>query len=713
MTTESKGTKKYFELTTDRRGIATLIFNTPESRANIFSRGALLEFADRLDELAEDKSIKALFIESGKEDIFIAGADIHEIKAADDKETIFAFVRQGQDIFTKLASLPLPTIAMIDGACLGGGLEMSLACSFRVATSHPHTRIGLPEVNLGILPGFGGTQRLTPLVGYAKAMELIIGGKRLKGEKALKLGVVDACVPSGYLGFKKEEFIEEILTGNLGKKLCCARKGIAWYEKLAPVRTFIGRVAEKKVRAKTHGHYPAPLAVIKVMEESFGKPLKDGLAIERQAVTGLALTPISKNLIELFLISEQLKKETFSTAQAEEIQHSAIVGTGAMGSGIAWALNNQDIDVRLKDINNDSIGRAIANIRKIYEGIRKRRRLDEREIALKMDKITFSTEYEGFDDTDFLLEAVVEDLKVKQQVYKEFEAILQPSAIIASNTSSLSISNLAAQLDHPNRFVGMHFFNPVHRMPLVEIIAGEKTDDQTVATVVKLAKRMGKTPIKVKESEGFLVNRILMPYLSEAVTMFEEGEDIQKIDAALLSFGMPMGPFALIDTVGVDIGEKVSAILHRAYGERMVVSEIMTRMVEKGWLGKKSGVGFYDHTKKHPEINRGIAGLQKGKAKLDEQTILDRTLLTMINEAARCLEEGVVDNAGYLDMAMVMGTGFPAFRGGLMRYADDLGIDAVVGRLGLLKTTCGSRFAPCDLLLSMDRSHATFYGGAL
>lgn len=711
MTTQPKEIKKYFELTTDSRGIATLTFDTPESKANIFTRAALLEFAGHIDALAGDGSVKALFIESAKDNIFIAGADIHEIKAADDKETITAFVQQGQDIFTKLASLPFPTIAMIDGACLGGGLEMSLACTYRIATSHPHTRIGLPEVNLGILPGFGGTQRLPPLVGYAKAMELIIGAKRLKGEKALKLGLVDACVPSGYLEFKKEEFIEEILTGNLKKKLCCSRKGISWYEKLAPVRKIIGRVAEKKVLAKTHGHYPAPLAVIRVMEESFGKPLKDGLQIERQAVTQLALTPISKNLIELFFISEQLKKETFSTAGAKTIRHSAIVGTGAMGSGIAWALNNQDIDVRLKDINNDSIGRAIAAIRKIYEGIRKRRRLTEREIALKMDKITFTTGYNGFGDTDFLLEAVVEDLNIKQQVYNEFEAVLESEAIIASNTSSLSISNLAGKLNYPNRFIGMHFFNPVHRMPLVEIIAGEKTDEQTIATVVQLTKRMGKTPIKIKESAGFLVNRILMPYLSEAAIMFEQGEDIQKIDATLLTFGMPMGPFTLIDTVGVDIGGKVSEILHQAYGDRMAVSEIMTRMVEKGWLGKKSGLGFYDHKKKHPEINRGIQTLQKEKNQFDEQTICDRMLLTMINEAARCLEEGVVANAGYLDMAMVMGTGFPAFRGGLMRYADELGIDAIVIRLGLLKTTYGSRFTPCDFLLAMDKGHETFYGG--
>ncbi len=711
MTKQVKGIKECFELATDRRGIATLSFNTPGSKANVFTRAALLEFSGHLDALAADKGIKALFIESAKDNIFIAGADIHEIKAADDEETITAFVQQGQDIFTKLESLPFPTIAMIDGACLGGGLEMSLACTYRIATSHPHTRIGLPEVNLGILPGFGGTQRLASLVGYAKAMELIIGAKRLKGEKALKLGVVDGCVPSGYLGFKKEAFIKEILTGNLKKKLCCSRKGIAWYEKLAPLRKIIGRMAEKKVLAKTQGHYPAPLAVIKVMEESFGKPLKEGLRIERQAVTRLALTSISKNLIELFFIAEELKKETFSTAGAKKIQHSAIVGTGAMGSGIAWALNNQDIDVRLKDINHDSIGRAIAAIRKIYEGIKKRRRLTKREIALKMDKITFTTGYEGFANIDVLFEAVSEDIKLKQQVYKEFEAVLKSDAVIASNTSSLSISDLAESLNHPNRFIGMHFFNPVHRMPLVEIITGEKTDEATIATVVKLAKQMGKTPIKVRESAGFLVNRILMPYLGEAAIMFEKGEDIQKIDATLLAFGMPMGPFTLIDTVGVDIGNKVSEILHQAYGARMPVSKIMTRMVEKGWLGKKSGLGFYDHKKKHPEINRGLLTLQKEKTRLDEQTILDRMLLTMINEAARCLEEGVVDNAGYLDMAMVMGTGFPAFRGGLMRYADELGIDAVVDRLGVLKTTYGSRFTPCDLLLSKDKGHETFYGG--
>jgi 3-hydroxyacyl-CoA dehydrogenase/enoyl-CoA hydratase/3-hydroxybutyryl-CoA epimerase len=712
MTTDTTTHTKFFELSTDERNIATLTFATPDKNINVFTMAALDEFAVHIDQLDSDTGIKALFIESSKRDIFIAGADVGEIKAADNEATITALVKNGQDIFTRLESLPFPTIAMIDGVCLGGGMEMSLACTYRIATSDPHTRIGLPEVSLGILPGFGGTQRLYPLVGYAKALELILGAKRLKGEKALKLGVVDACVPGGYLGFKKEEFIQEILAKTLDKKIKIRRKGVTWYERLLPVRKLINKMAHKKVIAKTHGHYPAPLAVLQVMEDSFGKPLVEGLAIERKAVTKLALTPISKNLIELFFISEQLKKETFSAEKAKKINHSAIVGAGIMGSGIGWALNNQNINVRLKDISTEGLGKAIATIRKFYEGIKKRGRLTEREIALKMDKITFTTGNNGFESTDFLLEAVSEDINMKQKVYAEFEKVLPKDAIIASNTSSLSISELAENLQHPNRFIGMHFFNPVNRMPLVEIITGKSTDDSTIATTVALAKRMGKTPIKVKESAGFLVNRILLPYLSEAALLFEEGSGIKKVDETMLGFGMPMGPFTLVDTVGVDIGEKVSEILHKAYGKRMVMSDVMTQMVARGWLGKKSGLGFYRHTsKKSQEINKEILQLQKKHHEFDGATIIDRTILTMINEAARCLEESVVDNARYLDMAMVMGAGFPAFRGGLMRHADDLGLTAIVSKLEHLAKTCGERFTPCSLLVTMAEKHATFYGG--
>ncbi len=702
---------KYFNYKMDKKGIATLRFDTPKSTVNIFTSEAMREFDELLEMLYHDKDIKALFIESSKEGIFIAGADIHEIKQADNKKQIDAYVKNGQDLFTKLENVPFPTIAMIDGACLGGGLEMSLACSYRIATTNPHTRIGLPEVKLGILPGFGGTQRLYKLVGYAKAIELIVGSKLLKGEKALKLGLVDACVPRGYLEFKKEEFGQEMLDGTLDAKIQAKRKGLLWYEKIAPVRTVITKMAKKQVLAKTGGHYPAPLSVIDVMYESYGKSLEEGLKIERDAVGLLALTPISKNLIELFFISETLKKESFSKAKAKEIYQSAIVGTGTMGSGIAWALNNQDIDVRLKVRSSESAAKAVVKIRSIYEGIKKRGRLSEREVALKMDKITYATEYVGFQNCDFLLEAVSEDSTLKQKIYAAFEEVLKEDAIIASNTSSISISDLAKGLKHPHRFVGMHFFNPVERMPLVEIIVGDKTDDETIATVVKLSKQMGKTPIKVKESAGFLVNRILLPYLKEATLMFEEGGDIKMIDKTLLDFGMPMGPFSLIDTVGVDIGAKVSVILHKAYGERMQESSLMNEMVRKKWLGKKMQKGFYDYGSKKPTLNLEIATLQKSSTAPDKETVLHRSLLIMINEATRCLEEDVVDNARYLDMAMVMGTGFPAFRGGLLRYADTIGVDKIIKILNQLRAAYGDRFTPSNLLLDMAQKEMTFYGG--
>ncbi len=689
--------------------IGTLTFDMPNSTANVFTSEVLDELEAFVDEVATSK-LKALFIESAKENIFIAGADIKSIQSAKDEASVRAFVQQGEELFNKVEQLSFPTVAVIDGACLGGGLELALACNYRLATNHAHTRIGLPEVNLGIIPGFGGTQRLTPLVGYAKAMELIVGGKQLKGDKALKLGVVDASVPRGYLAFKKEEYIAEILAGTLEAKILKQRKGVKWYETLLAVRLLIASLAKRTVLKKTHGHYEAPLVAIEVLKKSYGKSLERGLALEREAITKLALTTTSKNLVELFLISETLKSESFSQAKAKEVNNTAIVGTGIMGSGIAWALNNQNMEVRLKDRNLKSAGKAIATIRKIYAGVQRRGRLSEREVALKMDRITFTTEYVGFERCDFLLEAVFEDLALKQQVYREFEEVLSPTAIIASNTSSISVSKLAEKMSHPERFVGMHFFNPVHKMPLVEIIAGEKTSDETIATVVALAKRLGKTPVKVKESAGFLVNRVLLPYLMESVRMFEEGTSVKKIDQLLLKFGMPMGAFTLIDTVGVDVGEKVANILHNAYGERMFTTPLMTKMLEKGWLGAKSKKGFYDYSSKKPKLNSEVNSLQYGRVELDDEVILDRAILTMINEASRCLEEKVVDNARYLDMAMVMGTGFPAFRGGLMRYTDSLGIRNVVERLNDFSTRYGDRFAPSELLVRMAEEGELFYG---
>ena len=699
----------YFNLTVDDRGIGTLLFDTPKSSVNVLCFDALYELREHIAELETNSDVKALFIESAKEDIFIAGADINEIKAFKNEAEIVSKLSEGQEIFNRLENLPFPTIAMIDGACLGGGLELAMACTYRIATNEAHTRLGLPEVSLGIIPGLGGTQRLPMLVGFTKAIELITASKRLKGDKALKLGLVDASVPVGYLGFKKEEYIKAILSNTLETKVLPKRKGIKWYEMLAPAKMFIATMAKKAVNKKTAGHYPAPLQAIDVLEETLTMSLEDGLKVELEVFAPLATSDISKNLIELFFTSERLKKEHFSNAKPKNIIGSAVIGVGTMGSGIAWALSHKDIPIRLGARKMPSIAKAMTKMMKSFESIKRRGRLTDREIGLKMDRVTHTTDMSGLGGVDIVIEAVSEDPKVKQKVFSDLEARVSEECVIATNTSSLNISTLTKTACHPERFVGMHFFNPVQVMPLVEIIAGKQTSDETVATVVSLAKRLGKTPIRVSECAGFLVNRTLLPYLNEAAKMFEEGEDVQRIDKLLTQFGMPMGPFTLADEVGIDIGDKVSTILHDAYGSRMTPSSVLERMLDKGWLGKKTGTGFYTHKGKNKSYNREMTALQYGHKTLEDDTILDRAVLIMVNEVAKCLEEGVVDNAQYLDMAMVMGTGFPAFRGGLLRYADSEGLESVVARLQGLEEQYGERFTPASSLVEMADNNKRFY----
>lgn len=699
----------YFKQKKDERGIVTLMFDTPDKAVNVLCFDALYEFDQILQTLEKDSSVKVVFIESAKADIFIAGADIKEIKAFQDEKEIIEKLSEGQRIFKRLEDLPFPTVAVIDGACLGGGLELAMSCDYRLATNDDHTRLGLVEVSLGIIPGLGGTQRLPKLVGYRKAIELITASKRLKGDKALKLGLVDAAVPSGYLDFKKEEFIKEVLADTLESRVSKTRQGIKWYESIYFIKVLIASIGRRAVLKQTGGHYPAPIEAINVLEKTLTLSLEEGSKVELEAFAPLATSQTSKNLIELFFTSEILKKETFSRAKARDIESASVIGVGTMGSGIAWALANRDIPVRLGARKMQSLANALTTMMKNFERVKKRGRLNDREIGLKMDRVTYTTGMEGLESSDIVIEAVSEDPKVKKAIYQTLEEKVSDETIIATNTSSLAITDLVKETEYPERFIGMHFFNPVSKMPLVEVIAGKKTSAKTIATVVALAKRLGKTPIKVSECAGFLVNRTLLPYLNEAAKMFEEGESVERIDKILTAFGMPMGPFTLADEVGLDIGDKVSTILFEAYGDRMMPSSILSQMTQKNWLGKKTGRGFYIHKGRKRKLNDAIKTLQTQNSVLEETVILDRAILIMVNEAARCLEEKVVANARYLDMAMVLGTGFPAFRGGLLRYADEGGIAEIVTRLLALEKSFGERFRPAALLLKMAEKEKTFY----
>ncbi len=707
-----------WQLTIGADKIARLVFDLPGEKVNKLSLPVLEELETILDELARNSGLSALVLTSGKEDIFIAGADIRSFEETfKDKTKTEQMMRTGHLVFNKLSQLPFPTIAVIDGACLGGGLELALACSYRIATTNPKTSIGLPEVSLGIVPGWGGTQRLPRLVGLQEGLNLILTGKPVKAEKAYKLHLVDALVAKEFKEEKSAEFVNFWIT-SMGRKTALEKrhkKGwSSWLLERNPIgRSLLFSQAKKNILEKTKGHYPAPLLALDVIKESAGKPLKEGLEIEIQGILKHLATPgsvqIARNLISLFFTSEALKKDPGVIATAKPIASTGVLGAGVMGSGIAFLLSNRDYPVRMKDINLAALGKGYGSIKALYD---KEKRLKPYEASLKFQKVSGTTNTTGFQGADLVIEAATENFELKQKLFSEIEAVMRPDALLATNTSSLSVNELAKSLKSPERFIGMHFFNPVPRMPLVEVVPGAKTAPEAVATVVDLCKKLGKTPIVVGDCAGFLVNRIFAMGATECMHLFEEGVPFDRLEKLLLNFGYPMGPFTLADEVGIDVLAKVNKVLEAAYGARMRGSPLIDKMLEKGLLGKKVGKGFFlykgKNKSRNPEIEKLLGPVKTPD--ISDVEMSDRVILSMINEAARCLDEKIVARPDYLDMALLMGTGFPPFRGGLLRYADQLGISYVVDHLQQFKSKWGDRFAPCQRLLDMQKEGKGFYG---
>lgn len=711
-------------LNIEKNGVANLIFDLPNEKVNKLSAEVLLELEKALNVIDGNKGIRVLVITSHKDDIFIAGADINEIKDITTPEDALAKVSYGQNILTKIAQLKIPTIAVIDGACLGGGLELALACKYRVAITNPKTSLGLPEVNLGIIPGFGGTQRLPQLIGLQESLKIILTGKPVDANKAFKIGLVDDIIREEFLSEKLGHFVTEILK-NGEKNHYLQRRAEAKSKRFLFETLFLGKyvifyLARKDLYEKTKGQYPAPFCALEVIKRTYGKTYSTrGYKTELEAFCELAVGDISKNLIEIFFTSEALKKDLGVAGEvaAVDVKNAALLGAGVMGGGIAWLFANNNINIRIKDITQNAIALGYNQIVKVFNQLKKIRKITPEQANIKISNVSAGLDYAGFDRAQVVVEAVVENMAVKKRILAEAETQVSANAIIASNTSSLSISEMAHALQNPERFVGMHFFNPVNRMPLVEVIRGEKTSDQTIATIVKLSKKLGKTPIVVKDVAGFLVNRILLPYMNEAAYLLQEGAEIRRVDSLIERFGMPMGPFILADVVGIDVGVKVAHSLFESYGERMRVATILDEIYNnhKELLGKKVGKGFYIHS--NNQVNQKIDGIlsevRKAKAihqiYIQDAEIIDRCILTMVNEAAKCLEENVVKNTRYLDMAMIMGTGFPAFRGGVLRYADSLGIDKVVARLQEFNKKHGARFEVSKLLLEMAQKEQKFY----
>jgi 3-hydroxyacyl-CoA dehydrogenase / enoyl-CoA hydratase / 3-hydroxybutyryl-CoA epimerase len=696
-------------------GVAWLVFDRPDSRHNILSGAVLRRLDSLLGEIeagAAAGRIRSVVVRSGKDASFIAGADVNEIGAITDEAEAAAGAAAGQRVFRRLDLLPVPVVAAVDGICLGGGTELILACDVRIASDRPETRIGLPEIRLGIIPGFGGTTRLPRVIGLSDALGMILTGSAVSARRAQRTGLISERTHPAILYDRARELALSLADGATP-----ARRRPRLLKRIldgtAPGRRIVLRQARRQVLRETRGQYPAPLEALRVVRRIARLPLDAALAVEAEAVGRLVVTDVSKNLIHIFRLMEAAKKAGPPGAVPRPVERVAVLGAGVMGGGIAQLLAYRGFEVRLKDIATDALGLGLRHARGMFDRLVRRGRIERRDAERFMDAISPTLEYTGFATADMVIEAVVERMDVKQQVLREAEASVRPGCVLASNTSSLSITAMQSALDRPADFAGMHFFNPVHRMPLVEVIRGDATSDDTVATVLALTRQLEKTPVIVRDGPGFLVNRILAPYLNEAGWLLAEGASVEDVDRALRRFGMPMGPLRLLDEVGLDVARHAGAVMHAAFGERLAPPPPMAAMEGTGLVGRKGGSGFYRYEgERERGVNAGIyaaLALPAKRSEVAEGEICDRTLLAMVNEAARILEEDIVAGPGDVDLGMITGTGFPPFRGGLLRWADASGLALVERRLSELAARHGARFEPAPMIRAAAASGRGFY----
>ena len=698
--------------------LATLTFDLPGKRVNIFQPSVFAELEGVLAELARPevrREIDCLVLASGKPGTFIAGADVEAIASVVDPAEVAEAVRAGQRLFAAWEALPFPTVAAISGVCLGGGLEWSLASTWRVASDRADVRIGLPETRIGILPAWGGSTRLPRLIGLTAALDIILAGKAVSGRSAFKMGLVDALLPEAGFFDRVRDFALSVR----GKKQRPGRKTSLKSSLLDgnPLgRRIVYGQAQKQLAKTTRGQYPAPVRALEVVKVGLEEGAPAGYEAEVRAAAELAVSPVAKNLLHLFFLTEEAKRDAgIPGAEPRPVRSTAVVGAGVMGGGIAQLIADQTgLPVRMKDVRPEALALGMAHARKLFDWSLKRRRISKAGVQKKLALLSPTLDYSGFERADLVVEAVVEKLEVKQEVFRELAAHAAPGAVLASNTSSLPIADIRARTPNPERVVGMHFFNPVHKMPLVEVIVPEGCDPSAANAVFDLTRRLGKTPVLVKDSPGFLVNRLLMFYSTEALWLLDEGRRMEELDRAMTAWGMPLGPIELTDEVGIDVAIKVAHILHDAFSDRLPLPSWIDKLSGDGRLGAKNQRGLYLYENKKrtgpdPAVYR-LLGLSPKTDDARPADLSERMILPMVNEAARCLDEGVVASAGHLDLALIFGTGFPPFRGGLCRWADAQGLPRLIEKLEKLAREVGPRHAPSEALRRYAEAGG-FYSG--
>lgn len=706
-------TYRTLQLTRDDQNVVTVWLDVPGMPVNIINADVMADLDALLNQLEKDKSVALVMLRSSKDSGFLAGADVNAIAGLSDPNEAREIVAQGQMLFNRLAALPMPTVAVIHGNCLGGGLEMSLACDYRFALDDPKTKLGLPETQLGIIPGWGGTQRLPRLIGQSEALSMILEAKRVSAQEALRTGLVDAVATSDVF----EERLAEFIHARRTHQSISRRKGSCYQRMLdrnALGRWIVRRVVERKIGRRA-AHYPALAAAMRAVSVGLREGIEDGLQAEQDEFVSLIGIPSCKNLVNLFLQRERARKaDTWvnrdtPSERVTRVTRVAVVGGGVMGAGIAQAALISGASVVIKELNSELAKAGRQRVEDLFASAQKKGVFNADDVNRHLSRLRVTDSWSDLADCDLAIEAVVERMDIKQKVFAELDRALKPTAVIASNTSALPIHTMARDMQHTERVAGLHFFNPVHRMPLVEVVRTETTNEPTIATLVNFVRGLGKVPIVVHEGPGFLVNRILFPYMDEAVRLVEEGVAIEEIDRAANRFGMPMGPLELLDTVGLDVAADVAETLLIGPAEDSPTPNRLKAMVASGHLGRKSGRGFYEYGSGKPKpADLKIASNGANNSRLPNAVeihpgdslsgLQQRLMLPMINEAAACLGDGVVGEAWMVDLGMVLGTGFAPFRGGPLKLADAWGVPRVVATLEQLSDELGPRFRPADTL---------------